>query len=1052
MELTWDTPPKNGTDIFFSRESYEKYSLAPTLSELWHHLNREGAQSVEQFSTYQATSAEVPESKPVSKSLCLPEPRVPFPRLSSLSEKEQRIYLTLMRKCKEQPKRKSKLFLNDLEVYLEMKNIVTRENAEFMKYLQNAAKMCAEDYNMITDDAIHYTKAYFRTCMERVKKYPMAYRLNEVTSIMGGKFNPELKLKLEKNILALGTVAFAKIHAPPLPSHLELTKDYSRLLALYPPEKMALKSQPEISSDSNIEKLAVKYNPHVALTSQALVTLLNNLGPNYSEGWTIPITVKVVPTHGDKLKKVICIDSPFLKKEMTIREKFQIFHEAALDFFLARPRYLRKPISKVLLEKLEITDYRKVPQDCSGREYLQKMLPESCPPPPRTNERRGDLDIDFENDLIELETFGEASSDKKSKRTSAKTNKQAVSQTLPGQVGSNNSIRSETARSETAEISCQPKTLSAMLQKEKQLNSTSEVSSKESVGSIEKAEFSKGSFVSAEIKPVGNTDKSLTESDDASVVKPMESVECDQVAGNSAFVKPPHEDREGDKSDQHMTNSSDAKATSTLSDSKSVIDKAPSTCHSDSEDEQLVIDVNCFDTSSSADVSKKITSTVELPLSTDLTNTAVSSLPGPQNPSETLQLTLPESIPEKNTAKRSRTRVSKEFDPVGQILKMQSQLLRRPLKKQTEQLHSGSGPSDQSLSSVQAVQSSTSAAPELREGGTLANMNSGVRKSAQFPQCSEPQKSLLSSELQSCREDESQYVAPQENAVYKLFSLDDLLLLVSSSVYKVQTRTRVVNTDNKYVPVYMLPKLEYQACHGVEALTDTEMCHLWTESIINSSTKFYIGHIDAFTSDLIMLEQESGEEITTSFGTFKPTSSLNVLHNLLKKVSDLQEGFYLLNHTAGDSSVTIFKSTEGVQSAKVTISRATYNLHEAYSTFPQVPSTLSVPWVPLNPSITLPYHIHFGRVPCTFPPRPSEGSPKKKKVGVARTNPGVPKHDSSVSMETSSSTLPDQSSGSEVVSPAKKRKTKSKGAKRKRSWKAKTAKKKAKKATAASNK
>lgn len=35
-----DVSPKNGSEVFFSHKIYEKYSLAPTLSELWHSSNR----------------------------------------------------------------------------------------------------------------------------------------------------------------------------------------------------------------------------------------------------------------------------------------------------------------------------------------------------------------------------------------------------------------------------------------------------------------------------------------------------------------------------------------------------------------------------------------------------------------------------------------------------------------------------------------------------------------------------------------------------------------------------------------------------------------------------------------------------------------------------------------------------------------------------------------------------------------------------------------------------------------------------------------------------
>lgn len=97
----------------------------------------------------------------------------------------------------------------------------------------------------------------------------------------------------------------------------------------------------------------------------------------------------------------------------------------------------------------------------------------------------------------------------------------------------------------------------------------------------------------------------------------------------------------------------------------------------------------------------------------------------------------------------------------------------------------------------------------------------------------------------------------------------------------------------------------------------------------------------------------------------------SILHFELYRFS-LQEGSYLLTHAAGDSSVAIYKSSLD----KTT--RASYNLHKAHCDLPTVPATLSVPWVPLDPSIPLPYHMNHGRVPCTFPPAPQEAMWKQK--------------------------------------------------------------------------
>lgn len=43
------------------------------------------------------------------------------------------------------------------------------------------------------------------------------------------------------------------------------------------------------------------------------------------------------------------------------------------------------------------------------------------------------------------------------------------------------------------------------------------------------------------------------------------------------------------------------------------------------------------------------------------------------------------------------------------------------------------------------------------------------------------------------------------------------------------------------MPVHVLPKLEYQLSYGVECLTNSEACQLWTETSLHSSTVPYIG-------------------------------------------------------------------------------------------------------------------------------------------------------------------------------------------------------------------
>lgn len=47
----------------------------------------------------------------------------------------------------------------------------------------------------------------------------------------------------------------------------------------------------------------------------------------------------------------------------------------------------------------------------------------------------------------------------------------------------------------------------------------------------------------------------------------------------------------------------------------------------------------------------------------------------------------------------------------------------------------------------------------------------------------------------------------------------------------------------QFVPVHVLPKLEYQLSYGVECLSSSEVCQLWTETLLHSSTVSYLGKV-----------------------------------------------------------------------------------------------------------------------------------------------------------------------------------------------------------------
>ncbi|NWV05084.1 ICE2 protein, partial [Ptilonorhynchus violaceus] len=969
-----DISPKNGKEVFFSHELYEKYSLSPSLSELWHLSNRERKKNVEalanssenrQTCTVQAADSLEVEAKSPADDQPFPEPRLPYPFTSCLSEKEQKTYLYLMTKFSKK--------LNHFQVnaasqrefftYMQMKEVVNNEIAEFMKFAQNAAKSCAQDYDAISEDALRYTEELLRACIGHVQKYPEFYSLQEMMSIMGGKFHTQLTFRLEKNLLAMGTAKRGKTDFLSMP--VQLPTDYNTVKSIIAPEKRAHILHNDISSDSNAEKLASKYCPQVVLSDQSLFTLLNNHGLNYKEQWEIPVCVKMTTVAGSKPAKVVYVDSPLLRKEMTIRERNQIFHEIPMDFLATKTSYVS--ICDVSMDK-----------PAEDNLFQWDVCSYQC----RTIPLPDDTGMDFDDDVTELETFGATA---KLSRTSK------MESTFP--------TVSNTAKILSHGLKMGEKNISAINsgdEEERNTLSEQEVSARASL-QLPSLDGIPG------FSPEENSPCKSFKSVEVGLSK-AQHVMTKEVLDNETKLNP-------------LCNAEDSEKECDAAQKKETY---TSLCSSDTDEERLVIDSECKTTACCKPA---------VPTTVPCTSPETARSPSPtQIPLASITECSDTMDQGKKASKKPTRKLSKELDPVGQILKMQTELLKSPSQKAPEPVvscdNSHAVPAQVPQSPKALVTSSTETVPAPASNPTGSSRNTWTWLFEGVP------KKKLPSELQLLEEVPSEYKAPEEgNVVYKLFSLNDLLLLVRCSVQKVKSLPRYQKKKKaqKLTPIFLLPKLEYQAYYGVEALTESEVCQLWTQSMLHSECLFYVGHIDAFTSKLIMLEKISPETLREKLGLIKPANSLNILHHILKKMSDLEEGSYLVTHAAGDSSVAIYKSFHD----KTT--RSLYNLHKAHSDLPAVPATLSVPWVPLDPSLPLPYHISHGRVPCTFPPAPQEGW-KQKMTGV-KGQSDTPHEGKPVAMETKGK--PAKPVRNEGVAPKKLRKNFCKQRKVKKKWKTK---------------
>ncbi|XP_051916391.1 little elongation complex subunit 2 isoform X1 [Hippocampus zosterae] len=848
MELVWEDPPVPDAP-FFTKDVYDQYSLAPSSRELWASLQSPadtgrtqlkcGAQSGQKSTTKEVaqlhdgkddsvcdtvdvdTAVEAPEGcqnppKAYVADDGFPQPRLPFPCVSGLASNEQRAYLNFLcsKKLRVPPQH--------------LKARVDQEVMQFQRYLQDVAKVCAGDYSFISQGALQYAEDYLRARLECIQTLPQLYQICEMTSLTGGTFNPALSLTLEKQLVVTGSVDITSCAI--MAADAQLATDYQSVSSENPPAKKAKDMHAAISSDNNAEKLCERYEPHVCLTREALVTLMDNHGPDFAQRWELPVCIKVNHGKGVTPKKTVYIESPLPDNEITVRQKSLIYHEESLKLC-----FTKKGTRNVchLMTELPVDD-----REPSLEGSQRNMIPLASD------------DLDFGVDLTDLETFGEAPNAKVQK-----TQNQPLKH-----------VQS---------------TSSPLSNKEKRLTNPLSGSSQEEMG--------------ASVSDIKHY--VATEQTSPTVVK---------EANEATATKPTYEsDKESDQ---------------------------------DFEDDRLIID--------------------------DSTSPSQAATPTPASvPVASASPSHEKGTPCRQASKRAKA----PTDQLGKILRMQ-----------TAMFSATSDAATKSPASSQETVSPTRCVEPPRHTLALSlvkpcvtsylerNRQQGGETSAAPPVIhtdSPEKKKILSQELQAGAEDEQDYESPERgNLLYKLFSLQDVLLIVRTSVPVAQSR-KIFPNPSHVVPVHVLPKLEYQLCHGVECLSNSEACQLWTERALHSSTVSFVAHINPHTSKVALLRRLPDAWRDNISCGFKPVKSLNILHHLLKKLIKMDKGRYLITHKPEEPFVTLLKAADGKAC------RSAYDLRQVHNGLPRTPTDGPVPWMPLDPTVALPFHKKHGRVPCTFPPR-----------------------------------------------------------------------------------
>uniref|UniRef100_A0A8K9UPP4 Little elongation complex subunit 2 C-terminal domain-containing protein n=1 Tax=Oncorhynchus mykiss TaxID=8022 RepID=A0A8K9UPP4_ONCMY len=383
-----------------------------------------------------------------------PEPRIPYPCFSRLTSKDQLTYLHVL--TSKQPREASQTLLLH----------VNSERSEFMRYLQEVARMCPNDYNYISQGAALYSEEYLRACLDQMRMYPQLYQIHEITSLTGGNFSSSLQLNFEKQLLTMVVITDHKV----VPNEAQLAFDYETVSSDIPPVKKAKLSHSGVSTDSNAEKLSGRYEPHVVLSRESLVRLLDNHGPDFTDPWELPVVVKTNPGRGSSQSKTVYIDPPLLQTEMTVRERSLLFHEESM---------------KLSVNK---TGTKNVFHLMTETPAMNKQLPRRL----ASFETSG---LDFGLDLTDLETFGETTQSPKRLKThnlqkdlfsQPKTKSKQYSRTQDEEVNllwTNTKVVSETEGRELREQSCAEQSLAATVPSANQLKPGSVQDSEEQLSS-----------------------------------------------------------------------------------------------------------------------------------------------------------------------------------------------------------------------------------------------------------------------------------------------------------------------------------------------------------------------------------------------------------------------------------------------------------------------------------------------------------------------------------------------------------------------------------------
>ncbi|CAF3811860.1 unnamed protein product [Adineta steineri] len=206
----------------------------------------------------------------------------------------------------------------------------------------------------------------------------------------------------------------------------------------------------------------------------------------------------------------------------------------------------------------------------------------------------------------------------------------------------------------------------------------------------------------------------------------------------------------------------------------------------------------------------------------------------------------------------------------------------------------------------------------------------------------------------------------QGNYEYCLWQLGTLQILIRSSHHGYCQNNPPNNTNDELVTCYS--KLEYQPQFGLEQITDKEYRLIWFESYLRHGASVLVGRINVFTQQLLRVEKMTYENIDQNLKECQidMLKAITKIYGLLYGLQSLEPKKYLLSCPLNEDKLYLYQTASNESNEK------TFDLHsEPFESNALLVESdcLTVPWIPLTPSLLLPYHVDFERIPLTFCPR-----------------------------------------------------------------------------------